>query len=199
MSKMLIVASRNAHKVEEISAMLPDREVGDLSLLPEAPEVKESGATFKENATLKALAISRLTEHWVLADDSGLEVDALDGAPGVRSARYAGQHGNDAANNGKLLRELSGVNFAKRGARFRCAMVLARQGEVMGHFTGTVEGRILEEESGAGGFGYDPLFMPEGHEASFACLGAELKNAVSHRARALGRVRDYFEGRNGSD
>ncbi len=183
MKQRVIVATRNAHKVEEIRAILSDCEVLDLSAIEDPPEVEETGTTFVENAALKAEAISALTDALVLSDDSGLEVDALDGEPGVYSARYAGEDGNDALNNAKLLRELSGKK--ERSARFRCVICLARKGEVLADFSGAVEGRILEGESGAGGFGYDPLFAPDGYEQSFAELGEEVKNGMSHRARAL--------------
>ena len=144
---------------------------------------RRSRTTFLDNATLKAVAISRLTDALVLSDDSGLEVDALGGEPGVYSSRYAGEDGNDALNNEKLLRELDGQS--NRTARFRCVMVLARSGEVLADFSGSVEWRILQRRQGEGGFGYDPLFAPDGHESSFAELGEEIKNGMSHRSRAL--------------
>ncbi|MGE9267177.1 MAG: non-canonical purine NTP pyrophosphatase, partial [Verrucomicrobiales bacterium] len=136
MSSELIVASRNLHKIEEIREMLPGWRVRGVEAIPEAPEVEETGATFQENAALKALALSSLTEALVLADDSGLEVDALGGEPGVHSARYAGRHGDDAGNNAKLLRELRGVPGDERRARFRCAIVLARGGVELARFDG---------------------------------------------------------------
>jgi XTP/dITP diphosphohydrolase len=183
MKSRVIVATRNAHKVEEIRAILSDWEVVDLSAIENPPEVEETGTTFVENAALKAVAISALTDALVLSDDSGLEVDALDGEPGVYSSRYAGEEGNDALNNAKLLRELGGKN--DRAARFRCVICLAKNGRVLADFSGAVEGRILESASGGGGFGYDPLFAPHGYEESFAELGEEVKNGMSHRARAL--------------
>lgn len=192
MKTRLIVATRNAHKVEEIRAILQNCEVLDLTAVEDPPEVEETGTTFLENATLKAVAISKLTEALVLADDSGLEVDALDGAPGVYSSRYAGDEGNDALNNEKLLREMEGRE--DRAARFRCVMVLARNGQVLADFSGSVEGWILVRRQGGGGFGYDPLFAPRGYEASFAELGEELKNGMSHRARALEGVVDWLAG-----
>lgn len=185
----LVIATRNAHKVEEIAAMLGGSfDVRDLSALPDAPEVEETGTTFLANATLKALALSAITEDLVLADDSGLEVDALDGAPGVYSARFAGARADDLANNSKLIREMEGVVPARRTGRFRCVMVLARAGEVLAHFDGAVEGRLLEESRGEAGFGYDPLFVPDGHDLSFAELGPEVKNQLSHRARAVAQL-----------
>ena len=186
----VIVATRNAHKVEEIRAILSDCEVLDLSAVEDPPEVEETGTTFVANATLKAVAISKLTDALVLSDDSGLEVDALGGEPGVYSSRYAGEDGNDALNNEKLLRELEGRE--DRTARFRCVMVLARAGEVLADFSGSVEGGILAARQGEGGFGYDPLFAPEGYEASFAELGEEVKNGMSHRARALDGVVNWL-------
>jgi XTP/dITP diphosphohydrolase len=187
--KRLIVATRNAHKVEEIREILTEYEVCDLSIVHDPPEVEETGTTFLENATLKAVAISRIVDGLVLSDDSGLEVDALNGAPGVYSSRYAGEEGNDALNNEKLLKELSGV--ADRTARFRCVMVLAENGSVIAHFSGAAEGEILEEPTGAGGFGYDPLFVPNGYQESYAELGAEVKNLSSHRANALKELKGW--------
>lgn len=188
--KRVVVATRNAHKVEEIRAILKEFEIRDLSVIENPPLVEETGITFLENATLKALSISRLTDDLVLSDDSGLEVDALDGGPGVYSSRYAGEEGNDALNNAKLLRELE--KTSNRQARFRCVMVLARQGEPLADFSGAVEGTILPDRQGEGGFGYDPLFVPDGFQESFAELGEEVKNSLSHRARALSQVAQWL-------
>lgn len=185
--KQLTVATGNSHKTEEIRAMLGDGyEVADLSAHPELAEVEETGATFLENATLKAVGISAQIPGLVLSDDSGLEVDALDGDPGVYSARYAGVQGADAANNKKLLANL--LAKENRRARFRCAMVLAENGEALAHFDGAVEGNIIDAQQGSGGFGYDPLFVPLGHGKTFAELGEEVKNGLSHRARAMEQV-----------
>jgi XTP/dITP diphosphohydrolase len=182
----LLVSTRNPHKVGEIRAILGPRFlVSDLTSLPEMPEVEETGNTFEENATLKALAASLLFGGWVIADDSGLEVDALGGAPGVQSARYAGDPSNDAANNELLLRNLLPFRGPERSARFRCVIVLARNGRKLAAFSGTVEGSILPGPRGGGGFGYDPLFVPHGESESFAQLGSDVKNASSHRAAAL--------------
>ncbi len=190
--KKLIVATGNTHKTEEIGAILgAEYEVSDLSLYPGLPSVEETGTTFLENATLKAVQISEQVEGIVLSDDSGLEVDSLDGAPGVYSSRYAGEDGNDAANNSKLLTELQGVK--DRTARFRCVMVLAKAGERLAYFDGAVEGRIIDRKKGCGGFGYDPLFMPEGYDQSFAELGEAIKNSMSHRARAMVPVKKWLE------
>ena len=184
------MATRNVHKVEEIRAILSAFEVLDLSVLTDPPEVEETGSTFLENAILKAQAISELTDALVLSDDSGLEVDSLGGDPGVYSARYAGEDGNDFLNNEKLLREMDGQS--ERTARFRCVIVLARGGNVLADFSGAVEGHILQRNQGEGGFGYDPLFVPDGYERSFAELGEEIKNGLSHRSRALEGVVDWL-------
>jgi XTP/dITP diphosphohydrolase len=183
----LLVATRNAHKTEEIRQMVGDRfEVLNATDFPHVAEVEETGTTFLENATLKAVAVSREVEGLVLSDDSGLEVDALDGRPGVWSSSFGGEEGNHAKNNARLIREMQGV--ASRTARFRCVMVLARNGEVVADVSGSVEGRILESPQGEGGFGYDPLFAPDGFAQSFAELGPEVKNGMSHRGRALAKV-----------
>lgn len=188
---VLVIATRNAHKTGEIREMIGDRyEVLDVNDFPDLPAVEETGTTFLANASLKALAISREVTGLVLSDDSGLEVDALGGAPGVWSSSYGGEEGNHPKNNARLMAEMAGKT--DRAARFRCTMVLARAGQVLADFSGTVEGRILEAPYGAGGFGYDPLFAPEGHDRSFAELGPEVKNALSHRGRALARVMEWL-------
>ena len=183
----LLVATGNSHKTDEIRAILgAGYVVSDLKAHPELPEVEETGTTFLENATLKAVEISKQVEGLILSDDSGLEVDALGGEPGVYSSRYAGEAGNDAANNKKLLHELQGED--SRTARFRCVMVLAQDGEVLASFDGAVEGRMLSELHGEGGFGYDPLFVPDGYEQTFSQLSEEIKNQLSHRAVAMQKV-----------
>jgi XTP/dITP diphosphohydrolase len=183
----LILATRNPHKTAEIRAMLgAGFEVLDATAFPDFPEVAETGTTFLENATLKAVAISRLVSGWVLADDSGLEVDALGGAPGVWSSSFGGEEGNHARNNARLIAEMR--DQPVRTARFRCTLVLARDGVVAADFTGVVEGTIAPAASGSGGFGYDPLFVPTGHDRTFAELGEAVKNTLSHRARALAKA-----------
>ncbi len=190
--RRLVVATRNAHKTSEIRQMIGDRyEVMDANDFEDLPTVEETGTTFLENATLKAVAVSREIDGVVLSDDSGLEVDALGGAPGVWSSSFGGEEGNHARNNERLLREMQGQ--AERSARFRCVMVLAEGGRVLADFSGAVEGRILEQAAGKEGFGYDPLFAPEGGEKSFAELGAEVKNSLSHRGRALQQVVRWLE------
>ncbi len=169
----------------------PEWLVEDLAGHHELPEPEENGATFEENAVIKALAASRALEGLVLADDSGLEVDVLGGAPGVRSARYAGEKATDKENRDRLLGELARLNHAAEepmSARFRCAMALAEAGRVLATFCGKVEGRIVMAEAGTGGFGYDPLFIPDGYSETFAELDAKTKNQLSHRARAMEQV-----------
>jgi XTP/dITP diphosphohydrolase len=187
-----IIATRNAHKTSEIRAMAGDRfEVLDVTSFPECPAIEETGSTFLENARLKAHGISRVVDGWVLSDDSGLEVDALGGAPGVWSSSYGGEEGNHARNNARLLDDMK--NMSDRRARFRCTMVLAAGGAELAHFSGTVEGRIIDEPRGAQGFGYDPLFIPDGYESTFAELGDDVKNTLSHRSRALAQVMAYLD------
>lgn len=194
----LLIATGNRHKTEEISAMLGvDWTVQDLKDHPHLPSPEEDGVTFADNAKIKAIAASiALPELLVLSDDSGLEVDALNGAPGVTSARYAGAGATDADNRTRLKRELTTLIQQRMGkpftGRFRCCMVLAQNGEVLGVFEGAVEGRLLTDEQGTGGFGYDALFVPDGFDQSFGVLPAETKNRLSHRARALEKVVDWL-------
>lgn len=188
----LILATRNAHKTGEIRSMIGDRyEVLDVTAFPDLPAIDETGTTFLENARLKALGISREVAGIVLSDDSGLEVDALEGAPGVWSSSYGGEEGNHEKNNERLMEKMEGEAY--RTARFRCTMVLAEGGEELAYFDGEVEGSIIAERRGTGGFGYDPLFVPAGYEGTFAELGDEVKNQLSHRARALAKVIEWLE------
>jgi len=190
----LILATRNAHKTAEIRSMIGDRyEVLDATAFPALPAIEETGTTFLENARLKAEGISREIGGMVLSDDSGLEVDALDGAPGVWSSSYGGEEGNHPKNNERLMREMAGKS--DRSARFRCTMVLAENGVTLASFEGTVEGAIIDERRGSGGFGYDPLFVPTGYDGTFSELGDEVKNQLSHRARALAKVVAWLESR----
>ena len=184
----LVVATRNRHKAREIQHILgPKFKVRDLGAHPEVSEIRESGTSFEENAKLKALAASRQLPALVIADDSGLEVDALGGAPGIYSARYAGANATEKDKIDKLLRELARVRANKDGrrARFRCVVALARNGDLLGTFEGTVEGRITDKARGDSGFGYDPIFMPEGLKQTFGELPTEVKNTISHRAKAI--------------
>ena len=187
--RTLIVATRNRHKTGEVAAILgPEWIVQDLTGRPELPEPEENGDTFEENAVIKALAASRAFPGLVLADDSGLEVDVLAGGPGIRSARYAGEKATAQENRHRLLAELARLNHGAEEpatARFRCAMAIAERGAILGAFCGSVEGRIILAEAGTGGFGYDPLFVPDGYSQTFAELDAATKNRLSHRARAM--------------
>ena len=184
----IVLASRNPGKIAEINALLPGVRVRPAASFPGCPEPEETGRTFEENALIKARAVALYTERTTLADDSGLEVDALDGAPGVRSARYAGTDATDQENIRRLLDALSGVPDPDRTARFRCVMaVVAPDGRTWTE-EGVCEGRILQEPRGASGFGYDPLFVPIGYENTFGELDATIKNRISHRANALRRI-----------
>ena len=189
----LVVATRNTHKTREIQHILgPDFRVRDLGAHPEIKEIVESGISFEENAKLKALTASKQLPALVIADDSGLEVDALDGAPGIYSARYAGNNATDTDKIDKLLRELVRVRATEDGrrARFRCVVAIARNGDLLGTFEGIVEGRIADNVRGVLGFGYDPIFVPDGFEQTFGELPVEVKNAISHRAKAVHALAD---------
>jgi XTP/dITP diphosphohydrolase len=214
----MLIATRNRNKVGEIRAILGGSfQFLSLNDFPDAPKVVEDAPTFAGNATKKAVELARWlavafppTRHssplFVLADDSGLEVDALDGAPGVHSARFAAldstKSGNtpDADNNARLLRLLKNVPLEKRRARFHCVIalveVLSPKPKVQGPqcFDGACEGRIIFEPRGKNGFGYDPLFVPVGLEQTFAELGEDVKNRLSHRAKALEKLKEFLEG-----
>ena len=155
-------------------------------------EVEEIHDTFAENADLKALEYSKMSGLWTLADDSGLEVDALDGGPGVRSARYAGEDCDDEKNNAKLLTELADVADEKRTARFSCCISLAGEGKIISRSEGVTEGRIGFEERGTNGFGYDPLFYVPKYDCSTAQMSPEQKNAVSHRGQAVRGMKEML-------
>jgi len=181
------------HKTREIQHILgSDFKVRDLGAHPDVSEVPESGPSFEENAKIKALAASRQLPVFVIADDSGLEVDALAGVPGIYSARYAGPNATDRDKIDKLLRELERVRATddRRHARFHCVVALAHNGNLLGTFEGIVEGRIADEVRGDSGFGYDPIFIPEGTEQTFGELPTEVKNAISHRAKAIRALAD---------
>jgi XTP/dITP diphosphohydrolase len=219
---LLLIATRNVHKAGEIRAIL-GRQFHYLTLadFPDAPAVVEDAETFAGNATKKATELAKWvntqhrtsniehrTPNFVIADDSGLEVDAINGAPGVHSARFAAMdrsadslsagNSTDADNNAKLLRLLKDVPPGKRTARFRCVLALAQsenpKSEIRNPklFEGVCEGRIDFAPRGSNGFGYDPLFVPNGFEQSFAELGEDVKNRLSHRAKALAKLRDYL-------
>ena len=197
----LVVATGNAHKTAEIRRILGDLVslVEDLSMYPEIGEIEETGKTFEENASIKALTVSRILgdRAWVLSDDSGLEVDALGGKPGVYSARYAGSGASDAENRAKLLEAIQKIDSGEQSltARFRCVMVLARGAEKISVFDGSVEGGIAETEKGEQGFGYDSIFMPDGYGETFGELSSEVKNKMSHRGRALEQFKQWIAGK----
>lgn len=198
-ARHLLLATRNTHKTGEVRAILgPEWVVVDLAAHPELPEVEETGANFADNAALKVLAASaHFPEDWIIADDSGLEVDALGGAPGVFSARYAGPGADDEKNRRHLATELARV-AAEPGSgepsagRFVCCIAVARAGKLLGSFFGRVEGRVIVTPAGRGGFGYDPMFIPEGYNQTFAELPLEVKNRLSHRGQALELATDFL-------
>jgi XTP/dITP diphosphohydrolase len=188
----LLIATGNRHKFTEISAILAAPHLVFLSLkqLIGCPQVVEDGETFEANAIKKAVVLARFSGMWTLADDSGLEVDALQGAPGVYSARYAGEPADDHANNVKIIGAMAGVS--DRRARFRCVIALSDPQGVTRTVSGACEGRLLTGLQGTGGFGYDPLFAPNGYEKTFAELPAGIKNTISHRAVALNAAIDAW-------
>jgi len=188
----LLLATRNQHKTREFAQLLgASFTVQDLTLKSDIPAIAESGATFEENAALKAVTISRIFPHEiVVADDSGLEVKALGGAPGIFSARYAGENASDRPNVEKLLRELQ--NARDRSARFNCVIALAKNGQLMTTVAGEVAGTITESARGENGFGYDPIFVPNGFSETFAELTSETKNKISHRAHAAAALVRHF-------
>jgi XTP/dITP diphosphohydrolase len=183
----LLLATRNPYKTREFAEILGEEfVVRDLSGEPELPAVEETGATFAENAILKAVVASKHFPGIVVADDSGLEVDALNGAPGVYSARYAGEGATDKLNVAKLLTELAAHPHRRPySARFRCVLALAQDGEVLGTAEGVVDGGIVDAPRGSGGFGYDPVFQPAGSSRTFGELSSAEKHQISHRARAI--------------
>ena len=192
----LVVATRNRHKTREIQHILgPEFMVRDFAAGTDVPEILESGTSFRENATLKALAASRHLPALVIADDSGLEVDALDGAPGIYSARYADANATSKDKIDKLLSELARVRATgdDRCARFRCVVALALNGDLLGMFEGIVQGRITDTARGDSGFGYDPIFVPDGFEQTFGELSEEVKNTISHRAKAIRALADRLQ------
>ena len=188
----LILATRSAHKVREIGQILETKfAIRGLSSSDQVAEIDENGSSYEENAILKAVTVSRQLPGLIVGDDSGLEVDALGGAPGIFSARYGGASATNEEKIRKLLDELTKV-YAKddeRTARFRCVLAVARNAQLLGTFEGTVEGRIAEEARGSHGFGYDPIFIPTGFEKTFAELPDEVKNNISHRANAIGKLK----------
>ena len=197
----IVVATENPGKLREIRESLGDTAVQILSLtdLPPLPPVKEDGSTFRENALIKARTVAHHTGRLTIADDSGLEVDHLEGKPGVRSARFAGEEASDAENNRKLLKLLAGVPPAQRGAVFRCVIAVAEPGGGTYTAEGVCEGEIAFGPQGDLGFGYDPVFLLFERERTMAQLPPEEKNRISHRARAAQAIRPVLERLVGRD
>ncbi|MHC5036440.1 MAG: RdgB/HAM1 family non-canonical purine NTP pyrophosphatase [Planctomycetota bacterium] len=187
MKDPIIAGTTNPGKFREIQAILQGAGLTVLSLdrFPQAPAVEETGETFRENARIKAVTLAEALQAVVLGEDSGLEVDALHGAPGVRSARFAQEVQNTEANNALLLERLKGIPAEDRGARYRCAVCLAGPGKILAESEATTEGRIVEAPRGTGGFGYDPLFLSADLGMTFGEADPSAKHAVSHRGRAL--------------
>lgn len=188
--KTLVIATRNKGKIAEIARLLrfdssiQVRSVADFDV----EDIEETGSTFEENALLKALTVARATGFAALADDSGLEVDALGGAPGIYSARYSGVHGDDHANNEKLLSELAGIEPARRSARFVAVIAVARPDGSKIMARGELEGAIANSAEGSNGFGYDPVFLPLGSAKTLGEFEPGRKDEISHRAKALGEI-----------
>lgn len=191
MPRTLVIATRNPRKLEEIAAILGPLGVRTMALdtFADVPAVPETGETFEDNARTKALAYARATGEWTLADDSGLEVDVLDGRPGVRSSRWGGQDGNDRLNNETLMQALAAHPQEAWTARFRCVMALATPDRVLAVAEGACEGRITDRPAGSNGFGYDPHFYLPDLGRTMAQIPPELKNRLSHRAQALSAMK----------
>ena len=201
MSSVIVAATKNRHKIQEIEAITQEFGMSIISRdeagVPDI-EINEDGETFEENSYKKAFEIMKLCNNITIADDSGLEVDCLDGAPGVYSARFAGKDGDDDANNRKLTELIMDVPYEQRTGRFVSVITMVfPDGETISA-RGEVEGHLLTEKRGSSGFGYDPLFVPEGYDRTFGELGPEIKNSISHRSRALARLRELLDRRRGN-
>ncbi|MGD6816775.1 XTP/dITP diphosphatase [Metabacillus sp. 84] len=198
MSQTIIIATRNEGKAAEFKRLFEPKglQAASLNELTHLPDVEETGHSFEENAILKAETISRLTGKPVIADDSGLSIDALGGDPGIYSARYAGEEKDDGANIAKVLENMKEVEKDQRTARFRCALAIAAPGKETKTVEGSVEGFITEKPEGENGFGYDPIFMVKDKGVTMAQLSSEEKNKISHRANALKKldqlIGEYF-------
>jgi XTP/dITP diphosphohydrolase len=191
----LVIGTRNRKKRDELADLLKDLplEVVDLSAYRDAPEIEETGGTFEENARLKAVGLAKALKVWVLAEDSGLVVPGLGGRPGIYSARYAGKQGDDEANNNRLLAELAPLPDDRREAYYVCVAALANpSGEVVAVTEGRCHGVIIKERRGAGGFGYDPLFLIPEYHRTFGELSLRVKQALSHRSRAIVQMRPWL-------
>lgn len=192
----IVIATRNVHKLREFREMFKALKGIDLLSLLNFPDYilpEETGTTFLENATIKAEHAAIQLGKWALADDSGLVIPALQGAPGVYSARYAGKQASDADNRKKLLQEMQQLDGLQRAAYFECCLVLCSPGKIKKPTTGICEGHLLTEERGANGFGYDPLFVKNDYDKTFAELSDVVKNRISHRYRAFEKMRLYIE------
>ena len=201
MSSVIVAATKNRHKIQEIEAITQEFGMSIISRdeagVPDI-EINEDGETFEENSYKKAFEIMKLCNNITIADDSGLEVDCLDGAPGVYSARFAGKDGDDDANNRKLTELIKDVPYEQRTGRFVSVITMVfPDGETISA-RGEVEGHLLTEKTCTSGFGYDPLFVPEGYDRTFGELGPEIKNSISHRSRALARLRELLDRRRGN-
>lgn len=193
----ILVATKNSGKVKELQKLLTDLsfQLKSLNEFPHVVEAEETGASFAENAVIKAQAYSSQTGLWSLADDSGLEVAALGGAPGIFSARYSGEKATDRENIEKLLHELNETHDRARLARFVCAMAISdREGEIKFLTRGVCEGKISLSSCGTNGFGYDPIFIPDGYQQTFGELPDETKREISHRARAAEKIIRFLQG-----
>ena len=193
----LLLATRNRHKVTEMQRMLDGNgwQVVMLSDFEDMPDVEEDGITFEENARKKARSAARRAKLWTLAEDAGLEVDALKGEPGVHSARYCGEGASDADRMREVLARIIAVPDECRTARFRCVMCLVDPAGNETCFEGRCDGRIAHHARGSAGFGYDPIFMPDGHGRTFGELGQSVKSRISHRAKAMQQVVAFLQSR----
>lgn len=191
----LLVATRNQKKKKELKALLKGLDIKVITLedVKTVPLIRENGRTFEENAVKKAVKTAKYTGCLTIADDSGLEVKALNGAPGVFSARFAGRAKSDLRNNEKLLRLLKDMPKSERKARFVCVIAVADESGLLKVIKGTAGGYIADDKHGNCGFGYDPVFIPGGFDKTFAQLGPKVKNKISHRAKALGRARMFLK------
>lgn len=193
--KKILIGTTNEGKVNDFKQLLENEQIQVLSLrdLDNAIDVEETGTTFAENAILKAETLSRYYNQIVIADDSGLEIEALNGKPGVYSARYAGEHKSDEDNINKVLSEMEGIPFHNRKAAFVCVLALAVPGQETKIFEGKCDGYITEKPKGNNGFGYDPIFYVPEKEKTMAELSLEEKNELSHRKRAIDKLKEYWE------
>jgi XTP/dITP diphosphohydrolase len=201
MKRKVIIATKNKGKAKEFERMLEPKGYEVLTLLdfPDFKDIEETGETFEENAVLKAEEASAVLNELVIADDSGLIIDALGGRPGVYSARYAGEKKDDNANIDKVLSELDGVPFTDRSARFYCVLAIAGPNRETSTYSGACEGKILEERRGTNGFGYDPIFLVENKDRAMAELTSEEKAAISHRGNALKQFEENLPALLGED